>query len=213
MTDRPMLFSAPMIRALHREATEPGTGKTQTRRVIKPSGRCSLFDGSWTDSYVLDPGNASWRAKEARYAPGDRLWVKETWAKIHVPHAGSEWIIYKAEDNRTDYGGPWKSPLFLPRSASRLTLLVSEVRVERLQSISEEDAKAEGVYETEWYDAAEHKVAGGAPWTPERLAYADLWNHLNGKKPGLAWADNPWIVAVTFRPVLANIDKEERSND
>ncbi len=75
MPDRPILFSAPMIRALL-----AGT-KTQTRRVIKPRGHApSLFDGTWSDSYVLAPGNQSWRDRDVPVKPGDRLWVRETWS-------------------------------------------------------------------------------------------------------------------------------------
>lgn len=205
MSDKPILFSAPMIRALL------DGRKTQTRRIIKPRKHASIFEpGKWTDSYVLNPGNADWRNRELRYEVGDVLWVKETWAR--VSDDGDHWIDYRATprfpgeserraaawDNDPDSPDAirWRPSIFMPREASRLTLIVEAVKVERLQDISEEDARAEGVF------VPEAQYAQQGPRAPV-LAYAALWDSING---ACAWEANPWCVALTFRVKQRNID-------
>lgn len=177
MTDRPIIFSAPMVRALL-----AGT-KTQTRRVLNPR-------------------------KGARRA-GDRLWVREAWAQpaLCPPQyraTSTERIGYW--DPRI---GPWASPIHMPRWASRLTLIVESVKVERLQDISEDDARAEGVCafvesldEVPWgtisqkdRDALVLVTYGSAV-----NAFAHLWDTLHGP------TDNLWVAAYTFRVEKRNID-------
>lgn len=131
------------------------------------------------------------------WQPGDRLWVKETWTTCEEC-GGMEWY---ADANVGGHGSKtrhrycrscdhgtarWRSPRFMPRWASRLTLLVTEVRVQRLQEISEEDAKAEGA-----------RGNAGGPWGCEGLLedFADLWESLHG--PG-SWEANPWVAAISF---------------
>lgn len=210
MVDRPILFSAPMVRALL-----AGT-KTQTRRVIKPRGENSLFaPGMWVDSYVLDPGNAEWRSREIPFAVGDRLWVKETWRthRSWDDHKPSDvipcsrlWYQADGRDN-CDQHGKARPSIFMPRWASRLTLTVTDVRVERLQDISRGDAIAEGlthrpgVIEPDWWVLPEPLHQGA--WLSPVAAYRFLWNEING--PG-AWDANPWVVAVSFDVREGNID-------
>lgn len=205
MADRPILFSRPMIRALL-----DGT-KTQTRRVIKPRSSASLFGGGWTDDYVLDPGNADWRADEVHFAVGDRLWVRES------IHRSPDLWKYVADDAEI----PWPArgelaarrrdnlpSIFMPRIASRLTLAVTEVRVQRLQDISEQDAKAEGYWEN-----GKGYGCFGLPKRFERTemtqdarsAYIELWDRLNDAR-GYGWKENPWVVALTFDVAHRNID-------
>lgn len=208
MTDRPILFSAPMVRALL------DGRKTQTRRMIKARGDCCLFDGSWSDSYVLDPGNAEWRARSIRFAVGDRLWVKETW-RAHRAYdqyrpglIGTESRIWYEADGRDncDQHGKGRPSIFMPRWASRLTLCVTDVRVERLQACSEADALAEGAYrgKASGRIADNHAAMCLGDWfASARGWYADLWDRING--PG-AWEANPWVVAVSFDVIKENID-------
>lgn len=216
MTDRPIIFSGPMIRALIEGR------KTQTRRVLKPKGHASLFSGEWSDNYVLCDENSAWRNQDIRYALGDRLWVRETWAKTSicpiVETIDNPWFVYRECDNRCDYGGPWKPSIFMPRAASRLTLTVTDVRVQRLQDISNKDARAEGAtgkprssgyrnaysgWSMDWPDA---EPAEGWRWVSldsPRLAFASFWNDINGTD---AWDANPWVVALTFDVHQQNID-------
>lgn len=192
--DKPILMSGPMIRAIL------DGRKTQTRRTIKPRGRCSLFDGSWTDDYVLDAGNAEWRARELRFAAGDRLWVREAltlWPGLAEYAADGCPVVpagYGSREWIASYSRATVPSIHMPRWASRLTLDVTEVRVQRLQDISEEDAAAEG-----W---------SGDNGAPLRDAYpigwfANLWNDINGAD---AWDSNPWVVVISFIPQRHNID-------
>ena len=190
MTDRPIIFSAPMIRALLEGR------KSQTRRVISTKGQANLFNGDWSDDYVLDPGNAAWRDQIVRYAPGDRLWVREACATWVGGHCDTAYRADETSDSWEDLRhdarlGFWKirPSIHMPRWASRLTLTVTDVRVQRLGDLTDEDAIAEGI-----------DVTCGL--TPS-VTYAILWDKINAKR-GYPWKSNPWIVALTFRTELSS---------
>lgn len=206
MVDRPILFSAPMVRAIL------DGRKTQTRRVVKPRGRVSLFDveadGSpmWTDSYIMDPGNAEWRMRDNPYGvPGDRLWVRETWGINHSdyfapipkqrPPLEDEYFVFLAteDDPEIVHEMPWRPSIHMPRWASRITLQITDVRVERLNEISEADALAEGAPCGGLDDDGRfYEVATGGTY---RCGFGALWEHING--PG-SWDANPWVWVVAF---------------
>ncbi len=207
VTDRPILFSGEMVRAILDRR------KTQTRRVIKPQ------------PYVDANGNACWKNSNFGQdlkrtplfkslaspipcsstkrvlcpygAPGDQLWVRETWGHTgtgvwsvgQVYYAQDGGIIYRAD--HPNAAGSWFSPLHMPRFASRITLRITDIRVERLQDISEDDARAEGVG---------YKNPGYLPGTKGNWigSFAYLWNKING--PG-AWNTNPWVWVVAFERV------------
>lgn len=218
MTDRQILFSAPMVRALL-----AGT-KTQTRRILKPqpnvlNGGVPMNDGR--GSYSTDGG---W--KRYPISTRDRLWVKETWRPfsidlspwdIEVAYAadGERRIIKDGEFGDNDWTMPKAaergnvSPLFMPRWASRLTLIVTDVRVERLQDISEADAVAEGIEAKRIFGVGEtwtHYGNRHAPvgWLDPRQSYQSLWDSINGAG---AWEANPWVAAYTFTVHRGNIDQ------
>lgn len=203
MADRPILFSEPMIVALL------SGRKTQTRRLIKPRGkhRPSLFDGTWSDSYILDAGNESWRQVDIPIKLGDRLWVRETWAPLsaltHKDPGGqalADGGFYRADGGTVDGEiSKWLPSIFMPRHASRLVLTVTEVRVERLQKISEVDAEAEGVRAFPFRDEIT-----GALSESFVFAYSMLWDRINGEG---SWNANPWVVAYTFTVHHGNIDQ------
>lgn len=214
MADRPILFSGAMVRALL-----AGT-KTQTRRQIKPRGkRPSLFNGDWSDSYILDPGNESWRRQDIPIETGDRLWVKETYALVGDNlHLGDEAqscfdmrtpVYYRADEEQPELSR-WRPSIFMKRGYSRLTLTVTDVRVERLQDISRDDAVAEGLIQVHTAPALAAKLdsnwgfEGDKRHGSPRSAYAALWNHINGTG---SWEANPWIVAYTFSVERGNIDQ------
>lgn len=201
MTSRPILFNGAMVRALL------DGSKTQTRRVVKLTHA----------AHVKEPrGHRRWHpadpdaTKACPYGqPGDQLWVRETWAMDDEDNA----LLYGAdigtdsgaddwERNRLD-GVPkyrWRPSIHMPRAASRITLEITGVRVERLQDIREADAIAEGIEPTmpnpghwNWKDY----LADGMQ-THAVLSYKTLWESING--PG-SWDLNPWVWVVEFKRI------------
>ena len=214
----PLLMSGPLVRA-----TLAGL-KTQTRRPIKRENKPDPgFEWAECLCREIDPSDTPCCTCEARFpgiaSAGDRLWVRETWMP-DAPRNG-EWpdvefygcgmsprslipecyrhpwhVLHRATYEGCELVG-WKPSIHMPRWASRITLEVTAIRVERLQDISEADAKAEG--------ASYHNGLGvghsgwrhddGAVHNDARSAYAQLWNSING--PG-SWDANPWVWVVEF---------------
>lgn len=203
MGDRPILFSAPMIRALL------DGRKTQTRRVVNPIPHDPALRPGMT-GYKPAPLHL-WQAAPSgpyfppRYVAGDRLWVRE---------ACATWIgdirdvAYRADETDDEWAnlrhdaklGFWKlrPSIHMPRWASRITLTVTDVRVQRLNEISEADAQAEGAPPIGADDATDEDERS------HRWGFINLWNSLHG--PG-AWAQNPWVAAYTFTVARGNIDQ------
>lgn len=205
MTEHPILFSGPMVRAILAGA------KTQTRRVCKPEWlRC------------LDSEDDEDRAKAVAGcpygAPGMRLWVRETWAEAgnedHAP-LDPRRALYRADTKPGDYGADvfqdgreyfdgWRPSIHMPRWASRIDLEVTGVRVERLQEISEEDARAEGVDEwipCEIRTGIRARIwGGGKRQGTAREHFSILWDSINSKR-GYGWDANPWVWVIEFRRV------------
>lgn len=197
--EHPILFTPAHVRAIL-----AGT-KTQTRRVIKPqpvAWRPTECEGAYEWRYSRTSaavfGSTDGFLVHCPYgAPGDLLWVREAWDDWGLT---DPLIVYRADDHppRGDgYDSKWRSPMFMPRWAARLVLRITEVRVERVQDISERDAQAEGC-----------KVVEGLLWRPlgskepsqqitHRKVYEGLWDSINAKR-GYPWDSNPWVWAITF---------------
>jgi hypothetical protein len=203
MTDRPILFSAPMVRALL------DGRKTQTRRLIKlKTGdtfdekallgaiqeRRPLFDN--VAGNVV--GTISVVIRCPYGVPGDRLWVKETWAKCDDQGG---YVRYYATDDVHELRRKRPS-IHMPRWASRLWLTVTDVRVQRLREISEADCKAEGWPGPTPSSSDDPEVHRDAA----RDWYMDLWGDINGPQ---SWASNPWVWAVSFTVHRGNIGLKE----
>lgn len=186
MKEHPILFSGPMVRAILEGR------KTQTRRVINPQPKVVhdfYPDGTLETERLFRNGG---RIRCPYGVLGDRLWVRETWGKDPYAHlSGHIPILYKVGPPSVDpdYPVPWKPSIHMPRWASRITLEVVEVRAQRLQDITEEDAVAEGV----------NCAVGGFITTNPVNAFHGLWDYINGKRA--PWDSNPWVWAVTFRRV------------
>lgn len=100
----------------------------------------------------------------------------------------------------------WRPSIYMPRWASRITLEITGIRVERVQDISEADATAEGITKDE---AREYVYTGHSPSDEAfAAAYGDLWNRINGKREGCAWKDNPWVWVVEFKRLTASVTSE-----
>lgn len=201
MTDRPIIFSAPMVRALL------AGRKTQTRRKLRVP---TPFDPSDDIDAPICSGFI-----EPLYRRGDRLYVRETHALVGSVDPG--WLLFRAngyesECRRHGFDIPyppeskvrWRPSIHMPRWASRLTLIVTDVRVQRLQDITNADAIAEGIKRL-------HEPNGFRDYLSDdpdrRLAmqpsFISLWNSLHGPD---AWDQNPWVVAVSFDVRRGNID-------
>ena len=225
MTDRPIIFSAPMIRALLAEAKEPGTGKSMTRRLLysQRDAKAGIIPGSATFLHPypqprLDtsrhPIGTYWTLSPwYRARAGDRLWVKETWQKHHsyatledAARAGPLMgALYRATHGPNNLPLKWRPSIYMPRVHSRLTLVVTATKIERLQEISEQDCEREGLVWCPMNKIWGVKVEGG--YSPYGLTaqecFMNLFCDLHGPH---VWADNPWVVALTFAVRHQNID-------
>jgi len=167
------------------------------RDYRKNPGLYHWFVGRQADELNVIPVKCSYGK------PGDSLWVRETWRTEEL-ESGLDGIRYRADnefvaiENTKDAANlwlaaartkKWQPSIFMPRWACRLRLEITGVRVERLQDISEEDAKAEGV--SAWHDAT-----NGTVYRPE---FQTLWQSINGKRPGCTWQDNPHVWVIQFR--------------
>lgn len=189
MTERPIIFSAPMVRAILKGQ------KTQTRRV---QGRVQVRPDGMSAERLLAAMSLCPYGK-----PGDRLWVREAWGfetRTEDDPLLEPVATYRADE--VEHLHPvnrWRPAIHMPRHLSRITLEVTAVRVERLQDISEADAIAEGVVEHQTLrtgtracnlDGGMMHACGPVP------VYRTLWESING--PG-SWDANPWVWVVEFR--------------
>lgn len=201
--EKPIIFSGPMVRAILEGR------KTQTRRVIKKKYentdlviRTDKYgtrlierqnDAPEDIAYTTPEGVTitrrhliAVREVEPPYRRGDVLWVRETWNKNPVPTGWPYDYRATPEYNNYDDWETWRPSIFMPRDAARILLMVKDVRAERLNDISEKDAKAEGM----------------APITNNcgdmhRTLFARLWDKLNAKW-GYDWNSDPWVWVITF---------------
>jgi hypothetical protein len=229
VSTRPISFTSESLRGIEEER------KSQTRRVMYPQPSSpGPFQKHLTNPHFWQAGAASFKCPYG--IPGDRLWVREVWARVEPfpqvlekygmpvdwrlkrnPEMLAYWrkrIIYLkdfpgrkpeecgrgASDNR------WRSPVTLPRWASRMLLEVTEIRIERLQAISEADAIAEGVEKlgefpniTPWRNYLVQQPAGARNFSTPIRSYVSLWDAINGRKN--PWTANPWVWVVSFRRI------------
>lgn len=217
MSDKPIIMSASMVKAIL------AGRKTETRRIIRKAAALDAL-AVFGPSMLLQPGCSDL----LRFAAGDRLWVREAWRFINSqnePGRGPEICIgYEADGpslpNRPVLSAPFadyeksfawearrkRSPIHMPRWASRITLAVTEVRVERLQEITNEGAIAEGIEPQPFHPGRFILAGDGWSYPSAAKAYAALWDSLHG--PG-TWDANPWVAVIRFVPALRNIDAPE----
>lgn len=205
VVERPILFSGDMVRAIL------DGHKTQTRRIIKPqpvrthSEVWQLSEKHWMHQWI--PGQHAGPVAHCPYGrPGHRLWVRETW--LPDPPMDGTWDYYAFTDgviynfdalpeqfrspehvmyeaSQPDVNLRWKPSIHMFRWASRITLEITRVRVERLQDISDQDAVREGVEALDSFD----------PEFGARGTFRELWQSINGET---SWDENPWVWAVEF---------------
>jgi hypothetical protein len=217
MKEHPLLMTGPNVQSIR------AGRKRQTRRVVKPLKLHPEYgipdwNQAWVDPsysvpclklpYGVGTSNETRHRIFPPWEPGDRIWLKETWrlgtsndcacyeacsCKIGIP-------IYRADCDCPDETGPWRPSIFMPRSASRITLKIDRMRVERLNDISEEDATAEGVTWRKCEDFEPVNILGsfGLCSGPARIAFKELWDSINGKNPAANWSANPWVWVIDF---------------
>jgi hypothetical protein len=196
--ERPILFSGEMVRAIL------DGRKTQTRRVVKPTLDDRRPYCMWMTDARRDDGSFVENGVRCPYgAVGDHLWVRETWFgnRPGGPSAEAELFRYRATDRDFLVNGRsvWRSGIIMPRKASRLSLEITNVRVERLQAIGEDDAYDEGCEG----HGGEPRIDGEGEWarryiTTSREQYRALWDSPNAKR-GHAWDVNPWVWVIEFQ--------------
>ena len=191
---KPILFSTPMVQAIL------AGQKTMTRRVIKPqtvthSTSAGMVEESLDAFVARNKKDAELLAAACSpYRPGDILWVRETWAPF-----GSTYL-YKANGGGAG-GGRWRPSIHMPRKAARIFLRVTDVRMERLQAITDNDARAEGFEGV----PCDHPVGRYACedcmntgyLEPPAIGFADVWDVLYNKR-GYGWHANPWVWVISF---------------
>ncbi len=191
MKEHPILFSTEMVKAIL------DGRKSQTRRVMKPQpnlvgGEWFWRKCSWTDEKPRCPTGTLELAID--YCPhgevGDRLWCRETW-RIYSADEGTQSCEYKADLPNPIYTAtPWRPPIFMPRWASRITLEITGIRVQRVQEISEGDIKCEGVV-PQTYERGDGN-------TVTTYDFRKLWDSINIKR-GYGWGKNPWCWCIEFK--------------
>ncbi|MBX3579938.1 MAG: hypothetical protein KF723_22270 [Rhizobiaceae bacterium] len=224
MTERPIIFSGPMIRALL------DGRKTQTRRVLKNAG----YEPHWRPElstrgeWLLVANHEDCRGRISagvRYAVGDLLWVREAIAPRYFnggkPAYRADWSAAAADVAKEP---KWTPSIHMPRTASRITLKVTGVQVERLNDISDDDCEAEGIESDLWDMCAVYRDYTGTKddwfytWPDafddnglrycewgkdiQRKSFRSLWESIHG--PG-SWEANPWVVALSFDAILKNV--------
>lgn len=217
--ERPILFSGPMVRAIL------DGRKTQTRRVVtrlpearegwaRHSLRPCLYAGGW--SWHDEHGNChhcDWTVRCPFGGVGDRLWVRETWLDDGTGEPGNIHYRASASDGDLEWlradGRRWRPSIHMPRIASRLTLEITDVRVERLQDISDGDVSAEGItaeaVQALWDANRGHRgevthqgrFPGFEEFSPHDL-WCAAWTLING---AASWDADPWAWVVEFRRV------------
>jgi len=173
--EKPIIFSTEMVNAILKGE------KTQTRRVIKLQPPEDMSPGEWG-------------AKCPYGAPGDELWVKETWGVAVVPDGttANEFLtVYKA-DNPQIPPSRWEPSGYMPRNRSRIQLRITNVRVERVQDISYDDACAEGVSHP-FYG----RGTAGGKFMVVQVMFPELWDSINAER-GDSWQSNPWVWVIEF---------------
>ena len=204
------IFTADSVRAILNE------NKTQTRRLdglkeVNKNPNAWFFCGIQSNGNLLFSSVSGVLDIKPRYQVGDRIWVRETFFDHNdsgeqnqefIEYRANEWI--READKKL---GKWTSPMFMPRWSSRITLEITEVRIERLQDISEDDAIAEGIEIKDFEKGTVMLKGGGSPVlkTSYRSKFIGLWNKINGKKSD--WDLNHWVNVVSFEIIKRRMCK------
>ena len=193
---RPILFSTPMV-----EAILSGQ-KTMTRRILKVKG-CKPFipDNTWDIDTI-----SKWNKDYHPYGQvGDILWVRESFYEPMFEGLNGKYY-YKADLEKQGWDFKWKPSLFMPKDACRLFLEITDIRIERLQEISDEDCKSEGIKREIFTPTGEecyyfypcNDLRDDSYLDCPKTSFYSLWKSINGQKN---WDDNPFVWVISFKRV------------
>ena len=211
-TEHPILFSTPMVQAILEGR------KTMTRRIVNME-YLNKEPYEWSVKHIdemlftfSNKGCAqSVDIRNPYGQPGDKLWVRETWCK-----SAREWFFYKAGGSDIklellkEEGFKWKPSIHMPKAAARIWLMITDVRVERLQDISEEDAKAEGIekitlsnevykcYQCDKGHLGINNLCEDGFFDSANKSFESLWKKINGAE---SWNSNPWVWVIEFKRI------------
>ncbi|WP_410698287.1 ASCH domain-containing protein [Citrobacter freundii] len=212
MKDRGMIFNGEMVRAIL------DGRKTQTRRIVKPQPELTKGSGfSWKGAVYGSGSNDHETNRNFAHVkcphgkPGDRLWVRETWARYNIDQNSHDMAYQATTPEDWPKEGRWRPSIHMPRQASRILLEITSVRVERLNDISSEDAESEGLERTNFTGFGDEP---GLPSYPEPDVYYDpfkkrweeyppeafagLWKSIYGEE---SWQANPWVWVIEFKRI------------
>ncbi|KLF44688.1 ASCH domain-containing protein [Klebsiella aerogenes] len=222
MTERGMIFNGEMVRAIL------DGRKTQTRRIMKPQPEPCPRGGHWWPSNVfktmlhieeeMQNGKGVWGGLVGDACPfgdvGDRIWVRETWARYNIDQDSHDMAYRATTPEDWPEGGRWRQSIHMPRWASRILLEITDVRVERLNTISEEDAQREGVHTEVWDQTVVARNYADSDeffqfWSEDmphyvemnqlyRSSFRSLWDSIYGEE---SWKANGWVWVIEFKRV------------
>lgn len=222
ITERGMIFNGEMVRAIL------DGRKTQTRRIMKPQPEPCPRGGHWWPSNVfktmlhieeeMQNGKGVWGGLVGDACPfgdvGDRIWVRETWARYNIDQDSHDMAYRATTPEDWPEGGRWRQSIHMPRWASRILLEITDVRVERLNTISEEDAQREGVHTEVWDQTVVARNYADSDeffqfWSEDmphyvemnqlyRSSFRSLWDSIYGEE---SWKANGWVWVIEFKRV------------
>lgn len=210
--ERPIIFSSEMVRQIL------SGNKTQTRRVVKSPKSFGEFRDVFDDDYLTSHGfiaidtsiGHGFKIRCPYGKIGDSLWVREAFMEKVDIGLGHNFYQYKATPDNWQFAPNlgdkvWRPSVFMPREASRLTLEITNIKVERLQDITEAGAQAEGIKPTcktiNSYSPTTARAQEHTETIPAKENFKVLWDKINGKREGCSWSDNPFVWVVEFKKV------------
>ncbi|QHQ14549.1 morphogenetic protein [Pectobacterium parmentieri] len=217
MKERPIIFNAEMVRAIL------DGSKTQTRRTLRiqptecnhthwpehPNSEWNYDDRGWSCAVCGNGVSLAKRDVKGITCPfgkvGDRLWVRETWARYNIDQNAHDMAYRATTPDDWPKEGRWRPSIHMPRWASRILLEITDVRVERLNDISEENAIAEGVarrhsdtYHGFYRDYENEGYGQGCTFAND--SFRSLWKSIYGAE---SWEANPWVWVIEFKRMEA----------
>jgi len=202
---RPILFSTPMVQSVLNGS------KTQTRRLFKVNNQIItakeenvFFDVEMGEAVYSSVGGQSWY--KCPYGQvGDILWVRESFYEPMFEGLNGKYY-YKADLEKQGWDFKWKPSLFMPKDACRLFLEITDIRIERLQEISDEDCKSEGIKREIFTPTGEecyyfypcNDLRDDSYLDSPKISFYSLWKSINGQQ---SWDDNPFVWVIGFKVV------------